>query len=118
MPGAVFRGQSSDPAGVWKDGKLMENDGVGIVLAKRGAEYFPGRSSTPAWRVRDGIVYRGSSSEPYCRLGREGVYKGNSSEFLYRLRGDGLLAGSTVAVRGAGLTIEELALSALVLLGA
>jgi hypothetical protein len=118
MPGAVFRGQSSDPAGVWKDGKLMENDGVGIVLAKRGAEYFPGRSTTPAWRVRDGIVYRGSSSEPYCRLGREGVYKGNSSEFLYRLRGDGLLAGSTVAVRGAGLTIEELALSALVLLGA
>lgn len=116
MPGTVYRGQSAEPAGIWKDGKLLDRDGVGTVLTKRGIEYFAGKSATPAWRVRDGMVYRGASSEAHCRIGRDAIYRGNSSETLYRPRGDALLGpGAAVVVRGAGLTMEELLLSALVL---
>jgi hypothetical protein len=117
MPGTIFRGRAAEPAGEWKDGKLLDDDGVGTVLAKRGAEYFAGKSASPAWRVRGGIVYRGASSEPFCRVQGDVVYKGNTSETLYRLRGDALLgpAGADPVVRGPGLTPEELVLGALAL---
>jgi hypothetical protein len=100
---------------VWRDGELLDADAVGTVLAKRGAEYFLGRSSIPAWRVRSGLVYKGSSSEPHCRIAATVVYRGNTSDTLFRLVGDGLVgsAGSEPIVRGAGLTPEELVLAAL-----
>lgn len=115
MPGTVYRGRSAEPAGIWKEGKLLDGDGVGTVLTKRGAEYFPGKSATPAYRVRGGMVFRGASSEPFCRVQGETVYKGNSMETLYRVRGDALTGPSSTdpIVRGTGLTTEELLMTAL-----
>lgn len=117
MPGPVFRGRAAAPAAQWSAGKLLDADGVGTLLVRRGVEWFAGKSATPAFRVRDGIVYRGASSEPHARIQRGQVYAGNSSQTLYRLVGDGLLAssGNEPLVRGPGLSAEELVLAALVL---
>ncbi|MFZ5481293.1 MAG: hypothetical protein ACOZNI_31325 [Myxococcota bacterium] len=117
MPGTVYRGRSAEPAGVWTDGALKDADGVGTLLARKGAEWFPGKSATPAWRTRGNLLFKGPSSEPWCRISGEAVYRGNTSEVLYRLRGDAILraAGADPVVRGAGLTAEELLLAALTL---
>jgi len=117
MPGPVFRGRSASPAAQWTEGKLLDADGVGTLLVRRGVEWFAGKSATAAFRVREGVIYRGASSEPHARIQRGQVYAGNSSQALYRLVGDGLLpsSGNDPIVRGPGLLAEELVLAALVL---
>jgi hypothetical protein len=118
MPGPVHRGNAAEPVAHWKDGKLLDADGVGTLLSKRGAEWFAGKSAAPKWRTNGNVVYRAGSSEPFCRIVRGEILKGNSYEVLYRVRGDALLKGASVAYRGAGLSEEELLLAALVLDGA
>ncbi len=118
MPGPVYRSLAAEAAGIWKDGKLLDKDGVGTLLVRRGAEWFVGRSATPAWRQRGDLVFRGPSSEAFCRIAAGSsptVYRGNTSTPLYQLRGDALLRanGRDVVVRGPGLTTEELVMAAL-----
>ena len=84
MPGPVFRGRSAAPAAQWTEGKLLDADGVGTLLVRRGVEWFAGKSATAAFRVREGVIYRGASSEPHARIQRGQVYAGNSSQALYR----------------------------------
>jgi len=117
MPGTVYRGRAAEPAGIWKDGKLLDKDGVGTLLSRRGSEWFAGKSASPTFRQQGAILYRGASSEPFCRVSNGQVLKGNSSEAMYRFKGDGLLRGGghDVVVRGEGLTSDELLLAALAL---
>ncbi|MBM4390426.1 MAG: hypothetical protein FJ090_04850 [Deltaproteobacteria bacterium] len=119
MPGPVFRGNAADPVAVWKDGKLLDKDGVGTLLAKRGAEWCVGEASTPTWRQNGNLFHKAAASEPFCRLVRGEVLKGNGYEALYRVQGEKLLRGkgAEVFLRGPGLTAEELLLAALALEG-
>lgn len=123
MPGPVFVGGSAEAAAIWRDGKLLDKDGVGTLLSVRGTPdargtvWVGGKSATPLWRQQRELIFRGSSAEVHARIVRDIVYRANTSEPLYQLRGDSLLSGNGrgVVVRGAGLSAEERVLAALVL---
>ena len=115
MPGPVFRGSSAEPVAIWRDGKLLDQHGVGTMLSRRGSEWFAGASSKPRWRQQGNIVFNAGSSDPAYRVVKDQVYRGNGYETVFRIQDDALMRGAAVVLRGPGLTGEELLLAALVL---
>jgi len=117
VPGAVYGAGSAEPLAIWKDGKLLDKDGVGTLLQRRGAEWFVGRAATASWRQQGNVVFAAGSSTPHARLVNGQWLKGNTYEVLYRVVGSALHAGGGAApvLRGEGLGAEELFLAALAL---
>ncbi len=116
MPGQVHRGNEADFSAIWRDGSLYAHDGMSVLLTHRGNGWALGNSATVTWRLQGNTFLKAPSSAAFCRIVQGNVLKGNSYDVLYRLTGDAITRanGRDIALRGAGLTPEELVLAALV----